>query len=406
MDPNTHSNVYISAAEDAAAAVPAAASGQRPRRRRRKGLIGRFGVRGFDVPYFMLTVMLMSVGLVMLFSASYSAAYYKYANATYFFTRQVLFALAGFVVMFIVMVFPYQIYHKFSVPALLVSFLLLILVLFIGENYNNATRWISIGELFTIQPSEIAKAAVIISFSSFAVRMGKRMHSLLYGIVPFLVIIGMMAVLLMKEPHLSATVIIAVTGIVIIFIAGAKISHLAIIGVVAVALFAWVVFGLGYSIDRINIWLDPYLDPKGDGYQILQSLYAIGSGGLFGLGLGQSRQKNLYLPEPYNDFIFAIICEELGLFGAVSIILIFLFMIYRFMVIAFNAPDLFGALIVVGVMAHVAIQVILNIAVVTNTIPNTGITLPFISYGGTSVLFLMMEMGMVLSVSNQIKMEK
>ena len=197
MDPNTYSKMYT-AAEDAAAVLPAEAPHQRPRRRRRKGLIGRFGIRGFDVPYFMLTVMLMSVGLVMLFSASYSAAYYKYANATYFFTRQVLFALAGFVVMFIVMVFPYQIYHKFAVPALLVSFLLLILVLFIGENYNNATRWISIGQLFTIQPSEIAKAAVIISFSSFAVRMGKRMRSLMYGIVPFLVIIGMMAVLLMN----------------------------------------------------------------------------------------------------------------------------------------------------------------------------------------------------------------
>jgi cell division protein FtsW len=402
MDPNTHSNVYISAAEDAAAAVPAAASGQRPRRRRRKGLIGRFGVRGFDVPYFMLIVMLMSVGLVMLFSASYSAAYYKYANATYFFTRQVLFALAGFVVMFIVMVFPYQIYHKFSVPALLVSFLLLILVLFIGENYNNATRWISIGELFTIQPSEIAKAAVIISFSSFAVRMGKRMHSLLYGIVPFLVIIGMMAVLLMKEPHLSATVIIAVTGIVIIFIAGAKISHLAIIGVVAVALFAWVVFGLGYSIDRINIWLDPYLDPKGDGYQILQSLYAIGSGGLFGLGLGQSRQKNLYLPEPYNDFIFAIICEELGYVGAVLIILLFAAFVLRGYYIALKARDNFGTLIAAGVTTQIAVQVFFNIGVVSGLLPVTGISLPFFSSGGTSLLILFAELGMVLAVSRQI----
>ncbi|MBQ3879765.1 MAG: putative lipid II flippase FtsW [Oscillospiraceae bacterium] len=403
MDPNTRTELYDAPLEGAELeAALREARRTRPHRTRRKGLVGRYGIRGFDVPYFMLTVMLMSIGLVMLFSASYSAAYYKYGNATYFFSRQVWFALGGFAIMFLVTVFPYQIYHRFAVPGLLVAFVLLIAVLFIGENYNNATRWISIGKLFTIQPSEIAKAAVILSFSSFAVRMGKRMRSFLSGIVPFLLIIGMMAVLLMREPHLSATVIIAVTGIVIIFIAGARVSHLAIIGVIGIALFAWLVFGLGYSIDRIHIWLDPYLDPRGDGYQILQSLYAIGSGGVFGLGLGQSRQKNLYLPEPYNDFIFAIICEELGYVGAILIILLFAAFILRGYYIALKARDEFGMLIAVGVTTQIAVQVFFNIGVVTGMLPVTGISLPFFSSGGTSLLILFAELGMVLAVSRQI----
>lgn len=374
----------------------------RPSRKRRKGLAGLFGVQGFDVPYFMLIVMLMSIGLVMLFSASYSSAFYKYGNAAHFFTRQALFALVGFIAMFIVMIFPYQIYHVFALPSLIVAFVLLVLVLFIGQELNNATRWIGVGELFTIQPSEIAKAAVILSFSSFAVRMGKRMRTFIYGIVPFFVIIGMLAVLLMKEPHLSATVIIAVTGIVIIFIAGARISHLALIGVIAAAMFAWLVFGLGYGIDRINIWLNPFLDPKKDGYQILQSLYAIGSGGLFGLGLGQSRQKNLYLPEPYNDFVFSIVCEELGFVGAVLIILIFAAFVIRGYYIALKARDDFGTLIAAGVTTQIAVQVFFNIGVVSGLLPVTGISLPFFSSGGTSLIILFAELGMVLAVSRQI----
>jgi len=400
MDPKYHSNIIDDETLETFSAPSSLEN--RPRRKRRKGLMGRFGVRGFDVPYFMLIVMLMSIGLVMLFSASYSAAYFKYANATYFFSRQVFFAITGFIAMFIVMVFPYQIYHRLAVPALLVSFVLLVLVLFIGEEYNNARRWIAIGDLFTIQPSEIAKAAVIMSFASFSVRFGSRMRTFRTGILPFLLIIGMFAILLMREPHLSATVIIAITGIIIIFIAGAKISHLAILGTIGVALFAVVVFVMGYGLDRIQIWLDPYIDPKGEGFQILQSLYAIGSGGLFGLGLGQSRQKNLYLPEPYNDFIFAIICEELGYIGAVLIILLFAAFVLRGYYIALKARDNFGSLIAVGVTTQIAVQVFFNIGVVTGLLPVTGISLPFFSSGGTSLLILFAELGMVLAVSRQI----
>ena len=364
-------------------------------------------VGGFDVPYFMLVVMLTLIGLVMLFSASYSSAYYYYGDATYFIWRQFLFAALGFVVMFIVMAIPYQILHKLAFPMLVFAAVLLVLVLFIGQTRNNAQRWIGIGELMTIQPSEIAKAAVIISFSSLAVRMGKqRMKTFTYGIVPFLVIIGFCGFLLMQEPHLSATLIIAITGIVIIFLAGAHIGKLAALGVVGLAAVLWIVFGLGYGLDRINMWLDPTIDPQGDGYQILQSLYALGSGGMWGLGLGQSRQKHLFLPEPQNDFIFAIICEELGFVGGALILIIFAAFVIRGYYIALRARDNFGTLLVAGFTTQIAIQIILNIGVVTGLLPVTGASLPFFSSGGTSLVILFAELGVVLSVSRQIPAQR
>ena len=363
-------------------------------------------VGGFDVPYFMLVVMLTLIGLVMLFSASYSSAYYYYGDATYFIWRQFLFAALGFAVMFIVMAIPYQILHKLAFPMLVAAAVLLVMVLFIGQTRNNAQRWIGIGEVLTFQPSEIAKAAVIISFSSLAVRMGKRMKTFTYGVVPFLVIIGFFGFLLMREPHLSATIIIAVTGIVIIFMAGAHIGKLAALGVVGVAAVLWIVFGLGYGLDRINMWLDPTLDPQGDGYQILQSLYALGSGGMWGLGLGQSRQKHLFLPEPQNDFIFAIICEELGFVGGALILVIFAAFVVRGYYIALRARDNFGSLLVAGFTTQVALQIILNIGVVTGLLPVTGASLPFFSSGGTSLVILFAELGVVLSVSRQIPAQR
>lgn len=363
-------------------------------------------VGGFDVPYFMLVVMLTLIGLVMLFSASYSSAYYYYGDATYFIWRQFLFAALGFVVMFIVMAIPYQILHKLAFPMLVTAAVLLVLVLFIGQTRNNAQRWIGIGEILTFQPSEIAKAAIIISFSSLAVRMGKRMKTFTYGVIPFLVIIGFFGFLLMQEPHLSATIIIAVTGIVIIFMAGAHIGKLAALGVIGLAAVLWIVFGLGYGLDRINMWLDPTIDPQGDGYQILQSLYALGSGGMWGLGLGQSRQKHLFLPEPQNDFIFAIICEELGFVGGALILVIFAAFVIRGYYIALRARDNFGSLLVAGFTTQIALQIILNIGVVTGLLPVTGASLPFFSSGGTSLVILFAELGVVLSVSRQIPAQR
>jgi len=372
-------------------------AGGRVRRIRVKREIG-----GFDVPFFMLTIMLMLIGLVMLFSSSYAAADFYHGDPMYFIWRQFLFSALGLAVMFIVMGIPYQILHRLAFPSLLISILLLVLVLFIGQTRNNATRWIGIGELFTVQPSEIAKAAVIISFSSLAIRLGRRMKSFMYGIVPFLVIIGMMGVLLMRQPHLSATIIITLTGIIIIFLAGAHIGKLSLLGGLVALVGLWIVLGMGYGMDRINVWIDPMVDPKGDGYQILQSLYALGSGGLWGLGLGQSRQKHLFLPEPYNDFIFAIVCEELGFIGGTLIILIFVAFVVRGYYIALRARDNFGTLLVAGVITQITLQIIFNIGVVTGLLPVTGASLPFFSSGGSSLIILFAELGVVLSVSRQI----
>ena len=373
---------------------------------RRRPVKEKIVTGGFDVPYFMLVVMLMLIGLVMLFSASYSSAYYYRGDATYFIWRQFLFAALGFVVMFIVMAIPYQILHRLSFPMLIAAAVLLVMVLFIGQTRNNAQRWIGIGDVLTFQPSEIAKAAVIISFSSLAVRMGKRMRTFTYGIMPFLIIIGFFGFLLMREPHLSATIIIAVTGVVIIFMAGAHLGKLAALGLIGTAAVLYIVFGMGYGLDRVNMWLDPTMDPQGDGYQILQSLYALGSGGIWGLGLGQSRQKHLFLPEPQNDFIFAIICEELGFVGGALILLIFAAFIIRGYYIALRARDNFGSLMAAGFTTQIALQVILNIGVVTGLLPVTGASLPFFSSGGTWLVILFAELGVVLSVSRQIPAQR
>ena len=373
---------------------------------RRRPVKEKIVTGGFDVPYFMLVVMLMLIGLVMLFSASYSSAYYYRGDATYFIWRQFLFAALGFVVMFIVMAIPYQILHRLSFPMLIAAAVLLVMVLFIGQTRNNAQRWIGIGDVLTFQPSEIAKAAVIISFSSLAVRMGKRMRTFTYGIMPFLIIIGFFGFLLMREPHLSATIIIAITGVVIIFMAGAHLGKLAALGLIGTAAVLYIVFGMGYGLDRVNMWLDPTMDPQGDGYQILQSLYALGSGGIWGLGLGQSRQKHLFLPEPQNDFIFAIICEELGFVGGALILLIFAAFIIRGYYIALRARDNFGSLMAAGFTTQIALQVILNIGVVTGLLPVTGASLPFFSSGGTSLVILFAELGVVLSVSRQIPAQR
>jgi cell division protein FtsW len=388
-----------------APSAPSAPAPRREYRRRPQKEKLHMGVSGFDVPFFMLLVMLTLIGLVMLFSASYSAAYYYYDSPTYFILRQAIFAGIGIIVMFVVMAIPYQILHKLAFPIFITALTLLIVVLLVGITRNNATRWIGVGD-FTFQPSEIAKAAVIIGFSSLSVRLGKRMRRFQYGILPFILVIGLFGALLLLQPHLSATIIIAVTGILIIYIAGARTSQVAaisILGISAVVLLVWV---FGYQIDRIHVWLNPNIDPQGDGFQILQSLYALGSGGVWGLGLGQSRQKHLFLPEPQNDFIFAIICEELGFVGGALILIIFAAFVIRGYLIALRSRDTFGTLLVAGFVTQIAIQVILNIGVVTGLLPVTGASLPFFSSGGTSLVILFAEMGVVLSVSRQIPAQR
>ena len=289
----------------------------------------------------------------------------------------------------------------------------MIAVALVGREVNGKKRWLQIGPI-SFQPTEIVKIALIVFLAAVITQMGRKINSWKNMFV--VMVIAVPGGLLVGMNNLSSGIIIMGIAFVMLFVSCKKkwpfyLCGVAGVGVVATAgplatLLEKIGLLKAYQLSRIYVWLDPEAYPMDGGYQVLQGLYAIGSGGLFGKGLGESIQKMGFVPEAQNDMIFSIICEELGLFGAVSVILIFLFMIYRFMLIAHNAPDLFGALLVVGVMAQISIQVILNIAVVTNTIPNTGITLPFVSYGGTSVMFLMLEMGMVLSVSNQIKLER
>ncbi|MFT4005359.1 MAG: FtsW/RodA/SpoVE family cell cycle protein [Lacrimispora sp.] len=369
--------------------------------------------RFYDYSLLFTVIFLSIFGLVMIYSASSYAAQLKFGSASYFMMKQGKIALAGFAIMIFISKLDYHWYAKFSLFAYGLSYVLMIAVSLFGREFNGKRRWLGVGSL-TFQPTEFVKIALIVMLAVMIVQMGKNINTrngVILVCITTLPIAGIVA-----ANNLSSGIIIVGIAFVMLFVACKKkwpffacglagVGALAFAGPIATALEKLNILH-DYQLGRILVWLEPEAYPATGGYQVLQGLYAIGSGGLMGRGLGESIQKMGFVPEAQNDMIFSIICEELGLFGAVSVVLIFLFMIYRFMLIADNAPDLFGALLVVGVMGHIAIQVILNIAVVTNTIPNTGITLPFISYGGTSVLFLMVEMGMVLSVSNQIRLEK
>ena len=328
-------------------------------------------------------------------------------------TRQGVIALGGFAFMILISRLDYRWYAKFYKLAIAVSWFMMIAVSFVGRRVNGKRRWLGVGPL-SFQPTELVKITIIVSVAALLVKLGRDVDRPA-GIARIAMVVLPLAAIVAAN-NLSSGIIIAGIGFVMLFVASRKKLWYFLVmaaGGLVIAFAPQIGNGLRaihllkpYQLSRINVWKNPEAFASEGGYQVLQGLYAIGSGGLFGKGLGESIQKLGFVPEAQNDMIFSIICEELGLFGAVALILVFMFMIYRFMVIASNAPDLFGCLLVVGVMAHIAIQVILNIAVVTNTIPNTGITLPFISYGGTSIVFLEAEMGMVLSVSNQIKLEK
>lgn len=369
--------------------------------------------RFYDYSLLFTVIFLSVFGLIMIYSSSSYAAQLKFGNPAHFLVKQAQIALVSLAIMIVISKLDYHWYARFAILAYVLSYVLMIAVSFIGQQINGKRRWLKLGPL-SFQPTEFVKIALIVMLAALIVQMGRNINTkngVLTVICMSLPIAGIVA-----ANNLSSGIIIVGIAFVMLFISCKKkwpffaccmgaVGVLAFAGPIATVLQKLNILH-DYQLGRILVWLNPEAYPSTGGYQVLQGLYAIGSGGLVGRGLGESIQKMGFVPEAQNDMIFSIICEELGLFGAVSVVLIFLFMIYRFMIIADNAPDLFGALLVVGVMGHIAIQVILNIAVVTNTIPNTGITLPFISYGGTSVMFLMMEMGMVLSVSNQIRLEK
>ena len=369
----------------------------------------------FDYTLLFIVLFLLGFGLIMVYStSSYEAsisANLKYDEA-YYLKHQAFAAVMGFFAMIVVANIPYHFWERFATLGYFVSAILIVLVLTpLGIEANGARRWLNLG--LSVQPAEIAKLCMILFLASFICKMGKGIRTG-RGFWMVLMIPVPICVMVWKiTNNMSSAIIIFGIALLMLFVASPDYKRFVLMGAAGVAAVAALVFAiiqmehsdLGFRGGRILAWLNPEDYASGTGFQTLQALYAIGSGGIFGKGLGQSMQKLGFLLEAQNDMIFSIICEELGLFGGIAVILLFVLLIWRFMVIANNSSDLFGALLVVGVMGHIAIQVILNIAVVTNTIPNTGISLPFISYGGSSVMFLMVEIGLVLSVAKGIKLK-
>ena len=373
-----------------------------------------FRTTGFDMPFFILLILVLAVGLVCLFSASFAYSYYRNGGDSYYYIkRQLIFAVIGLGAMFAVSFVDYHFLKRFAFAALFVSWGLLVLVLLLPR-IQNVHRWIRVAGI-QFQPSEIAKFSIILLFSYLIAEHQNSMKRFKKGFLQLIGILGITCGLVFVEPHLSGTILLLAIGLVMMFIGGTRLLHLGgTIGLGCVAALVLVLV-MGYEQDRIQVWLDPLGVYTSDmvfasgqsgrdaAWQTVQSLYAIGSGGLMGEGLGNSRQKHSFLPEPQNDFIFAIVCEELGFIGALLIIVLFALLVWRGFYIGMRAPDKFGSLLAIGLTAQVGIQVVFNLAVVTNTFPNTGISLPFFSYGGTSLVMLLMQMGVVLSVSRQTK---
>ncbi len=341
-----------------------------------------------------VVLLLIFIGLIILYSASAYNGNNKFDDPFYYLKRQLFATSIGLTLMYITANIDYHILAKVSLLGYGIALLLSVAVIFVGDEYNGSKRWLSLGPI-SFQPSEFAKVAMILLLASLIVKLGNRIEKIRYMVLVMLVVLPIVG--LVGVSNLSTAIIILGIAVALIFTSSSKYIQFIWMGVLGIGFLGIFLALESYRLERLAIWRNPELYEKG--YQTLQGLYAIGSGGFFGLGLGNGIQKLGFVPEAQNDMIFSIICEELGIVGASTIIIIFLVLIWRFYLIASHARDLIGALIVGGVMAHIMIQVILNIAVVTNSIPNTGITLPFISYGGTSVMFLLMEMGIAMNVS-------
>ncbi len=354
--------------------------------------------RDVNYTFFVMVIALLAFGLIMVFSASSPRGHYNYSDALYFVKRQAIFAIIGFLLMSFVSKIYYKVWYKLTWVVAGVTLLMLAAVALIGTTGGGAQRWLAIGPI-TMQPSEVAKFAVVVIMARILTDYGNDMSSFFKGFCLMMVVPVVFCAIVLFERHLSGAVIILLVGIVLVFVAGAKIKHLLICLAAIVPLGAVAVIIEPYRVKRILSFLDPFADIKGDGYQIVQSLYAIGSGGLFGVGLGQSREKYLYLPEAHTDFIFSVICEELGFFGALLVIVMFTILIVTGFKIAIKSPDKFSSLLATGLTSLIAMQVVFNIAVVSSTMPCTGITLPFFSYGGSSLIINLVEMGVILNVS-------
>lgn len=389
----------------------------------------------FDYSLLFIVIFLLGFGLVMIYSASSYTAFQDFGDAAHYLKAQLTAIIIGLVLMIIVANIPYHFWERFYLLGYIVSAALIPLVLTpMGVESHGARRWIRIPGLgMNLQPAEVAKVGMILFLAVMVCKMGKSVRTMKGFMVMVSFPLPVVLEVYLITRNLSSAIIIMGISVLMVFVASPDYKKFIIMALVVLAVAALVVFlaasslsssegdsqasvtasadeedggGVSFRFGRIVAWLNPESDAQNKGFQTLQGLYAIGSGGVWGKGLGQSIQKLSFIPEAQNDMIFSIICEELGLFGAVAIIVMFIMLLWRMMVIANNATDLFGAMLVVGVMGHIAIQAILNIAVVTNTIPNTGISLPFISYGGSSVMFLLIEIGMVLSVARRIQLKE
>ncbi len=378
------------------------------RRRRRVKLDGSDKVSKGQYDFWILaiTFSLLILGLIMVFSATgpyaQSTAAAKY-DPYYFFKNQAIFGALGIGGMIFFMKFDYKFFKKLAWPAFIVSLILLVLVFVppIGLKLNGASRWINLG-ITTFQPSELAKFAIIILF---ALMLSKHPDPLkkFGSLVPYFGILIVVAALLIKEPHMSGLIVIGLTAVIIMIVAGARIRHFLVCSAPVILAAIYLVVSEPYRFERILTFLDPFKDASDTGWQVANSLYAIGSGGIFGRGLGKSIQKFLYIPEPQNDFILSIVAEEIGLIGVLGIMILFAILFWRGIKIAMNAPDVFGSYVAVGIVAIIAIQVIINIAVVTSSVPVTGMPLPFFSAGGTSLTLLMCEIGVLLNISSKVR---
>ena len=362
-----------------------------------------------DIPFLGLTIALLTIGLIMLFSASYPYAYYYKDSSYYYFIRQIVFAVAGLVAMLLMSKINYKILKAIYKPVFVVTIALLVIVLFYHTNVQNFKRWIPLGPV-SIQPSDLAKFTIILTLAVYISKYYKKMKTMKYGILIPIGIIAIFCGLIYLEHHLSCTILMFFIGACLMF-AGGRDWKLFAFGLAVIVLLGFLVVSFptlieNYAGKRIVAWLDKDYDPLNGRWQTNNSLYAIGSGGFFGVGLGNSKQKYLYVSEPQNDFIFSIVCEELGFFGAAIIIALFAALVIRGLIIASRCKDKFGSLLIIGVVAQIGLQVVLNILVVTDTLPNTGFALPFFSYGGTAIFMLLFEIGVVLSVSRKTNQQK
>ncbi|MGL4761552.1 MAG: putative lipid II flippase FtsW [Sarcina sp.] len=369
-----------------------------------KGLFKKEKYDNFDFILFAVIIVLLAFGIIMVYSASFYKAVISNDNSMYFFIRQAAFGVIGLMGMYLLSRVNYKIYKKFARIGLIISFIMLMITILkipgLTHSAYGATRWINLG-FTTFQPSEFVKYAVVLFTAVELSRVGIKIKSFWKGVFPVLLWVGLFAGLIVLQKSLSIAIVTAISGVILIFAAGAKIKHMLLIFSSAIPVLGLAILAEPFRVARIFNFLDPWKDAAGKGYQVIQSFLALGSGGVVGLGLGESRQKTMYMPEPHNDFIFSIIGEELGLIGCIFVITLFLIFIYRGIVISVSAKDIYGTLLALGITSIIAIQAIINIAVVTGSMPVTGVPLPFISYGGTALMINLFAMGILLNISRQ-----